>query len=168
MWNPDIAPRMGFEKLARRFGLAKARRMWAAHGERMKDAAAKADRQEAAWAAERHRKGPIVLKDDWIKPQFHISPYTYKAMHASTKPQRGCVGGEALEDEESIRDFLKRNPHCAPQKIVTGDIRSGWSARLERAAVFGRCERAMHQMQANHLLQAAAAEGRQNQPLIAA
>ena len=168
MWNPDIAPRMGFEQLARRFGLAKARRMWEGHAERIKAAEAKAAQQEEDWAAERHRKGPLVLKDDWIKPQFHIAPYTYKAMHASTKPQRGCVGGEALEDEESIRDFLKRNPHCAPQKIVTGDIRSGWSARLERAAVFGRCERAMHQMQANHLLQAAAAEGRQNQPLIAA
>jgi hypothetical protein len=168
MWNPDIAPRMGFEQLARRFGLAKARRMWEAHGERIKAAAAQAAKQEEAWAAERHRKGPIVLKDDWIRPQFHIAPYTFKAMHASTKPQRGCVGGEALEDDETIRDFLKRNPHCAPQKVITGDIRSGWTARLERAAVFGRCERALTQMQANHRLQAAAAEGRQQQPLIAA
>ena len=161
MWDPNIAPRLGFEQLAKRFGLAKARDMWAAHQERVRIAAAKAAKQEAEWAAERRRKGPIVLKDDWIRPAFHIAPYTYKALHNSTKPERGCHGGEVLDDEGSMRDFLKRNPDCAPQKIVTGDIRSGWSKQLERAAVFGRLDRAMVQLQANQRLQAAAAEGQQ-------
>ena len=160
MWNPDIAPQLGFEQLARRFGLAKARRLWEAHGERIRLAAAQAAKQENAWAEERARKGPIVRKDDWIKPAFHIAPYTFKALHNSTKSERGCQGGEALEDETMMRDFLKRNPDCAPQKIITGEIRSGWSAQLERAAVFGRCERAVKHMEINHRLQAAAAEAK--------
>lgn len=161
MWDTNTAPRLGFEQLARRFGVAKARRMWEAHGERIKRAEARAAAQEKAWAEERRRKGPIVLKDDWIKPAFHIAPYTFKALHRSTLPQRGCVGGEVLDDAESMRDFLKRNPDCAPQKVITGDIRSGWSAQIERAAVFGRLDRAMTQLQVNKRLEAAATQGQQ-------
>lgn len=152
---------MGFEQLAKRFGLAKARRLWEAYGQRLQAAQAKAAAQEKRWAEERRRKGPVVLKDDWIRPAYHISPLTFKQLHRSTLPERGCVGGEALQDESYMKDFLKRNPDCAPAKIVTGDIRSGWSAQIERAAVFGRCERAMNHLQINQRLQAAAAEGKQ-------
>ena len=161
MWNPDQAPKLGFEKLAKRFGVHKARRMWEAHGERIRLAAAKAAAQEKAWAEERARKGPIVLKDDWIRPAYHISPYTFKALHRSTLPERGCHGGEALDDESYMRDFLKRNPDCAPQKVITGDIRSGWSKQLEKAAVFGRLEKAMTQLQVNKRLEAAAQQAKQ-------
>lgn len=158
MWNPNNAPRLGFEQLARRFGVAKARAMWDAHNVRLRIAHAKAAAQEKAWAEERARQGPIVLKDDWIRPAYHISPLTYKELHRSTLGERGCVGGEAIDDETMMRDFLKKNPDCAPQKIITGDIRSGWSKQLERAAVFGRCERAMEQVHINRQLQSAAKE----------
>lgn len=164
MWNPDKAPVLGFERLARRHGVAKARRLWEAHKERYRLEHAKAAAQEKTWAEERARKGPIVRKDDWIKPAFHIAPITFQELHRSTLGERGCKGGEALGDEEYMRDFLKRHPECAPQKVVTGDIRSGWSAQLERAAVFGRCERALKHVQINQRLQAAAAQA----PKIAA
>ena len=152
---------MSFERLAKRVGLARARRIWDSHKRRLELAAAKAAADEKKWAEERRRKGPIVLKDDWIKPAYHVAPFTLKALHRSTLGERGCEGGEALHDSSYMRDFLKRNPDCAPQKVITGEIRSGWSARLERAAVFGRCERAMKHMEINHRLQAAAAEGAQ-------
>jgi hypothetical protein len=75
--------------------------------------------------------------------------------------QRGCKGGEVFEDDSFMRDFLKRNPECAPQKIVTGDIRSGWTAALEKAAKEGRMHKAMEMAKVSLTLKQAAEEGRQ-------
>lgn len=157
MWNPDQAPRLGFENLARKYGLNKARAMWAAYQRKLAHDEHQAEQQEKAWAAERHRKGPLVVRNDFdFYPTFHISPLTYKKLHRATLPERGCKGGEALDDSSYMRDFLKRNPECAPQKITTGDIRSGWTAAIERAAIMGRMDRAMTQMRVNHILTEAA------------
>lgn len=165
MWNPDQAPKLSFENLARRFGLAKARRLWAIHELRIKRAEAAAAAQEQAWAAERQRRGPLVVKNDFdFYPTFHISPYTYKALHRSTLPEKGCTGGEALKDKSYMRDFLKRHPECAPPKIVSKEITSGWTAALDAAAQQGKMERALKHALVNRQLETAAAEGRQNQP----
>jgi hypothetical protein len=73
---------------------------------------------------------------------------------------RGCKGGEVFDDTSAMRDFLKRNPDCAPQKVITGDIRSGWTVSLEQAAKEGRMHRALQHAQVSLRLQQAAQEGR--------
>lgn len=159
MWNPDRAPQLSFEKLARRAGLVKARAIWEGHRRRYQAAHAAAAKQEEAAAAERHRRGPAVARNDFdMVPRFHISPLTYKELHRSTLPQSGCKGGEVFDDDEYMRDFIKRHPECAPQKVVTGDIRSGWTGALERAAKEGRMHRAMKFAEVSLRLQRAASE----------
>lgn len=159
MWNPDKAPVLSFEKLAKRVGLIKARAIWDAHRRRYEAHHAQARKQEMAAAAMRHRRGPVVVRNDFdMAPAYHIAPITYKELHRSSLGQRGCKGGEVFESEADMRDFLKRNPECAPQKVVTGDIRSGWTGSLERAAKEGRMHRAMQFAEVSLRLQSAAAQ----------
>lgn len=161
MWNPDQAPQLSFENLAKRFGLEKARRLWRLHELRIRRAAAQAAEQERRWAAQRQQAGRIIVKNDLdMYPKYHLSPYTYKALHRSTLPERGCTGGEALRDESYMKDFLKRNPECAPQKVVSKEITSGWTSQLEAAAKQGKMERAFTHVMTHRQLEAAAAEGR--------
>lgn len=161
MWNPDKAPVFGFEKLARRVGLAKARSIFDAYRRRLELDNHEAAQQEKRAAEERRRRGPVVVKNDFdMRPAYHLAPITFKQLYRSTLGQRGCKGGEVFEDEESMRDFLKRNPDCAPEKVITGDIRSGWTVGLEQAAKEGRMHRAMQQAQVSLRLQLAAREGR--------
>jgi len=160
MWNPDRAPKMGFEQLAKRFGVNKARRIFDAYREKLRLDNHRASQQEAAAAAARARRGPVVVRNDFdFAPAYHITPLTYKQLHRSTLGQRGCKGGEVFDDDEAMRDFLKRNPECAPSKIVTGDIRSGWTSALERAAIEGRMNRALEMAKVSLTLKAAAAQG---------
>jgi hypothetical protein len=162
MWNPNKAPMLGFEQLARRVGLIKARATWAFYQRKLAADNHKAAEQEKRAAEARRRRGPVVVRNDFdMQPAYHIAPLTYKQLHRSTLGQPGCRGGEFFDDESSMRDFLKRNPDCAPQKAVTGDIRSGWTVGLERAAKEGRMHRAMQHAQVSLKLQQAAAEGRQ-------
>lgn len=149
---------MGLEKLCKRYGLHKGRRMWEAHRRRMEIQRHLAAEQEKEAAAARYRQGPLVVKNDFdFMPTIHMSRFTYKEQFRSTLPQKGCTGGEALEDEEYKRDLIKRFPELGPQrKVTTGDIRSGWSAAIERAAVMGRMDRAMTHMRVNHILETAA------------
>jgi len=163
MWNPDKAPTLSFERLARKVGLVKARAIWDAYREKLKREEHEATQQERAWAEQRHRQGPAVVRNDFdFYPMFHVSPLTYKKLHRESLAQRGCRGGEVLDDAEYMKAFLKRNPECAPQRIVTGDIRSGWTAALEQAAKDGKRERFMPVARASAILQAAA----QQQPVI--
>lgn len=163
MWNPDKAPTLSFERLARKVGLVKARAIWDAYKRKLEREEHEATQQERAWAEERHRKGPAVVRNDFdFYPMFHVSPLTYKKLHRESLSQRGCTGGEVLGDAEYMRAFLKRNPECAPQRIVTGDIRSGWTAALEKAAKDGKRERFMPVARASAILAAAA----QQQPSI--
>lgn len=157
MWNPDKAPTLSFEKLARRFGLPKARAIWAMYRQKLAKDEHVATQQETAWAAERHKKGPNVVRNDFdFYPTFHVSPLTFKKLHRETLGLRGCKGGERLDDEDYMKAFLKRNPECAPQKIVTGDIRSGWTAALEQAAQAGKRDRFMPVARASAILAEAA------------
>jgi hypothetical protein len=161
MWNPDKAPVLGFDKLARRVGLAKARAIFAAYREKLRIDNARADQQEKRAAEMRRKRGPVVVRNDFdFRPAYHLAPLSFKQLHRSTLGMRGCKGGEVLDDEEYMRDFLKRNPNCAPEKIVTGDIRGGWTPALEQAAKEGRMHRALHQAQVSLRLQHAAQEGR--------
>lgn len=157
MWNPDTAPTLSFERLAQRFGLVKARAIWDKYRQKLARDEHVATQQERAWAAERHRRGPNVVRNDFdFYPTFHISPLTYKKLHRETLSLRSHKGGERLDDEDYMKAFLKRNPECAPQRIVTGDIRSGWTAQLEAAALQGKRERFMPVMRASAILDAAA------------
>jgi hypothetical protein len=151
---------MGFEQLARRFGVQKARRIFDAYREKLRIDNHKATQQEIAAAAARARRGPVVVRNDFdFAPAYHITPLTYKQLHRSTLGQRGCKGGEVFDDDEAMRDFLKRHPECAPQKMVTGDIRSGWTSALDRAAKEGRMHRALEMAKVSLTLKQAAQEG---------
>jgi len=161
MWNPNRAPKMGFEQLARRVGVLKARRIFDAYREKLRIDNHNATQLEIKAAAQRARRGPIVVRNDFdFAPAYHITPLTYKQLHRSTLGERGCKGGEVFDDDEAIRDFLKRHPECAPQKIVTGDIRGGWTRSLEQAAQEGRMHRAMQMAKVSLTLKQAAEEGR--------
>jgi len=162
MWNPDRAPVLGFDKLARRVGVIKARSIFAAYAEKLRLENVRVTQLEQKAAAIRHRRGPAVVRNDFdMRPAYHMAPLTYKQLHRSTLGQRGCKGGEVFDDDGAMRDFLKRHPECAPQKIVTGDIRSGWTAALEKAAKEGRMHQAMKMATVSLTLQKAAEEGRQ-------
>lgn len=161
MWNPDKAPVLGFEKLARRVGLHKARRIFDAYREKLRIDNAKAAFQEKRAAELRRQRGPVVVRNDFdFMPAYYMAPLTYKQLHRSTLGERDCKGGEVFDDESVMRDFLKRNPDCAPEKIVTGKIQGGWTDALERAAKEGRMHRAMQHAQVSVKLQRAAQEGR--------
>jgi len=161
MWNPDKAPVMGFENLARHRGVAKARAIFAAYKEKLRLDNVKAAAQEKRAADLRRARGPLVVRNDFdFAPAYHMAPLTYKQLHRSTLGERGCTGGEVFDDEESMRDFLKRNPDCAPQQIVSGKIQGGWVPSLDRAAKEGRMHRALQYAQASLRLQHAAQEGR--------
>lgn len=161
MWNPDRAPKLGFEKLAKRIGLHKARRQFEAYAEKLRIDNARVTQLEKRAAEIRARRGPAVVRNDFdMRPAYHIAPLTYKQLYRSTLGQRGCKGGEVFDDEEAMRDFLKRHPECAPQKIITGDIRSGWTPALEQAAKEGRMHQAMQFAKVSLTLQKAAEEGR--------
>lgn len=159
MWNPDREPKLSFEKLAKRVGVIKARAMWEAHRQRYLAHHAQARKQEERAAAARHRRGAVVVRNDFdMVPFFYGAPITYKELYRSTLGQRGCKGGEVFEDDGYMKDFIKLNPNCAPPKIVTGDIRSGWTPALERAAAEGRINRVRQFAETSLRLQAAAAE----------
>jgi hypothetical protein len=161
MWNPDKAPVLGFEKLARRVGLAKARAIFDAYREKLRLDNAKAALQEKRAAELRRKRGPVVVRNDFeFMPAYHMAPLTYKQLHRSTLGERGCKGGEVFDEPEMMRDFLKRNPDCAPEKIVTGKIQGGWTASLEHAAKEGRMHRALQLARTSLKLQQAAEEGR--------
>lgn len=161
MWNPNKAPVLGFEKLARRVGLHKARRIFDAYREKLRIDNAKAALQEKRAAELRRQRGPVVVRNNFdFMPAYYMAPLTYKQLHRSTLGERGCKGGEVFDDESVMRDFLKRNPDCAPEKIVTGKIQGGWTDALERAAKEGRMHRAMQHAQVSLKLQRAAQEGR--------
>ena len=161
MWNPDKAPALGFDKLARRVGLAKARAIFAAYKAKLEADNHAATLQEKRAAELRARRGPVVVRNDFdFAPAYHMAPLTYKQLHRSTLGQRGCKGGEIFDDAEMMRDFLKRNPDCAPQKVVTGKIQGGWSSALEQAAKEGRMHRAMEMAKTSLKLKQAAQEGR--------
>lgn len=161
MWNPDKAPVLGFDKLARKVGLVKARAIFDAYREKLRLDNAKAALQEKRAAALRRQRGPVVVRNDFeFMPAYHMAPLTYKQLHRSTLGERGCKGGEVFDDAEMMRDFLQRNPDCAPQQVVSGKIQGGWTASLEQAAKEGRMHRALHLAQTSLKLQRAAAEGR--------
>lgn len=161
MWNPDKAPVLGFEKLAKRVGLHKARAIFAAYQRKLEIDNHHAAQQEKRAAELRRKRGPVVVRNDFdMAPAYHIAPLTYKQLYRSTLGERGCKGGKVFDDETMLKDFLKRNPDCAPQKVITGDIRSGWTAALEQAAKEGRMHRAMQFAKVSVQLQKAAEEGR--------
>ena len=161
MWNPDKAPTLGFEQLARKVGLVKARASFAAYRAKLEADNRRAAMQEKRAAELRRARGPLVVRNDFeFMPAYHMAPLTYKQLHRSTLGERGCRGGEVFDDPEMMRDFLKRNPDCAPEKIVTGKIQGGWTASLEHAAKEGRMHRAMQMAQTSLRLQQAAQEGR--------
>lgn len=161
MWNPDKAPVLGFERLARKVGLVKARAIFAAYRAKLEADNHRAAMQEKRAAELRRARGPLVVRNDFdFAPAYHMAPLTYKQLHRSTLGERGCKGGEVFDDESAMRDFLKRNPDCAPEKIVTGKIQGGWTASLEQAAKEGRMHRAMQMAKTSLRLQQAAQEGR--------
>jgi len=162
MWNPDKAPVMGFENLARHRGVAKARAIFAAYKEKLRLDNVKAALQEKRAAELRRQRGPLVVRNDFdMMPMFHLAPLSWKQVYRSEIDENGnFVGDRQLYDKGTLKDFLKRNPDCAPQQIVSGKIQGGWVPSLDRAAKEGRMHRALQYAQASLRLQHAAQEGR--------
>lgn len=160
MWNPD---RYGglLEKLSRKYGLPKARRIIAAYQEKLRIDNAIATQQEKKAAAQRRKRGPVVVRNDFdLMPIFHCAPISYKQIHRSEIENGQFVGDRNLFDDTERKRILAKYPELAPQKVITGDIRSGWTAALEQAAKEGRMHRAMQFAKVSVQLQKAAEEGR--------
>jgi hypothetical protein len=103
MWNPDKAPALGFESLARRVGVYKARAIFAAYREKLRIDNVRVTKLEQAAAAARARRGPAVVKNDFeMMPAYHLAPLTFKQLHRSTLGQRGCKGGEVFDDDNDM------------------------------------------------------------------
>jgi hypothetical protein len=161
MYQVDVAPRMSFEHLARRFGVSKARDILRRYEDRLRRDEHVSTKQEERAAAIRHRRGPMVLKDDDIVPDFQISALGFKKLWRETWA-KGGKGGENLQDDDYMRAFLKKNPACAMPRYVTGKIRSGWTAQLEHASRLGKMERALPIFRASEII----ADAAKQQPLI--
>jgi len=161
MWNPDKAPALGFDKLARRVGLHKARRIFDAYREKLRIDNAKATLQEKRAAELRARRGPVVVRNDFeFMPLFHAAPLSYKQIHRSEIENGQFVGDRNLFDPRELKRILAKYPEMAPQKVVTGKIQGGWSSALEQAAKEGRMHRAMEMAKTSLKLKHAAQEGR--------
>lgn len=157
MWNPDTAPRMGLEHLAKRFGLSRARDILERYRDRLRRDEYVSTKQEEKAAAIRHKRGPIVVKDDDIVPDFQVSALGFKKLWRETWG-KGGKGGENLLDDDYMRAWLKKNPQCAMPRHVTGQIRSGWTQRLEAAAALGKRERLMTMARASQIIADAAGQ----------
>lgn len=142
MWNPDVEPTFGFARYARLHGLSKARdwllRLEYEHKRQKMEAHA----IELALAKDAERRGPNKICEEMgdAEVSWQMAKYSYWELNRSSVHERGCVGGELMNDSDYMRYFLKTNPECA-RKNVSGKIMGGWNPRLEAAAAEGKQQR---------------------------
>jgi hypothetical protein len=130
MYQTEFAPTFSLEQAARVMGLAQARRLWDYYALMDKKRDAEAVIAEEIMAREAAKKKYIVNEELGGEVAFRMAPKTYLDLWRSSLPEKGCSGGELLEDENYMRWFLKRNPQC---RIASGSgkIVSGWTPEVE-------------------------------------
>jgi hypothetical protein len=140
MWQTDTEPTHSFAKLARQVGVKKARMQWEFYAEQHRKGQIEAhviEQLQAREAAKRDYRWNDIIEGEPVA-RFHAR--TYMDLYRASLPQRGCKGGEYLNDEDFMKFFLKRNEQCAI-KAKSPHIRDGWTPALEHAAFEGRKER---------------------------
>lgn len=140
MWDPNAEPVASFEEAAKVLGLHRARRLWAYYDVQWKKKEQEADAIELALAQRAAKKDYVWNDEIGGAPVARYAPHTYLKLWRASLPQKGCTGGEYLEDEDYMRYFLKHNPQCAV-KARSPHIRGAWTPALERAAWQGKRER---------------------------
>lgn len=132
MYQPDIAPAFGFEQAAQTLGLARARRLWDWYALQDKKRDAEAVALEDCMARDAAKRDYIVNEELGGQIEWRMSPKSYVDIYRASLPEKGCTGGELLEDEHYMKWWLKRNPQC---RIMSGSgkIQSGWTPQTEAA-----------------------------------
>lgn len=130
MYDPNIAPTASFEDAAQALGVHRARSLWAAYDVHWKQQEQEADAIELCMARDASKKTYIVNEELGGAPEWRMAPHTYLKYHRASLPQKGCNGGEFLDDTDFMRYFLKRFPQC---KITAGSgkIMSGWTPQKD-------------------------------------
>lgn len=140
MWDPNTAPTASFEEAAKVLGLKRARSLWAYYDLQWKRKEQEADAIELALAQRAQAKDYVWNEEIGGAPVARYAPHTYLKLWRASLPQKGCSGGEYLEDEDYMKYFLKTNPQCAVN-ARSPHIRGAWTPALERAAWQGKQER---------------------------
>lgn len=156
MWQTDLEPTHSFAALARKVGLQKARLQWSFYEAQHKKGQIEAhviEQLQAREAAKRNYKWNDIIEGEPVA-RFHAR--TYMDLYRASLPQKGCTGGEYLNDEDFMKFFLARNEQCRI-KATSPHIRDGWTPSLENAAFEGKRQReARIAAQAGLLTEAAA------------
>lgn len=156
MWQTDLEPTHSFADLARKVGLQRARLQWAFYGDQHRKGQIEAHVIEQCMAREAAKKDYRWNEILDAEPVARFHAKTYTDLYRASLPQKGCVGGEYLNDEDFMKFFLKRNEQCAI-KAKSPHIKDGWTPALERAAFEGKAQReARLAAQANLITEAAA------------
>lgn len=137
MWDSNVQPTASFEDAARVLGVNRARRLWAYYDVAWKRKEQEADAIEAALAKQAERKNYVWNETIGGEPVARMAPHTYLKLWRASLPQKGCTGGEYLEDEDYMRYFLKKNEACRV-KVRSPKIQGGWSPALELAKFEGQ------------------------------
>lgn len=140
MWQTDIEPTHSFAALARQVGVQKARLQWRFYEEQHRKGQIEAHVIEQCMAREAAKKDYRWNEIIDAEPVARFHARTYTELYRASLPQKGCTGGEYLNDEDFMKFFLKRNEQCA-LKAKSPHIRDGWTPSLEHAAFEGRRER---------------------------
>ena len=140
MWQTDLEPTHSFADLARKVGLQRARLQWAFYGDQHRKGQIEAHVIEQCMAREAAKKDYRWNEIIDAEPVARFHAKTYTDLYRASLPQKGCVGGEYLNDEDFMKFFLKRNEQCAI-KAKSPHIKDGWTPALERAAFEGKQQR---------------------------
>jgi hypothetical protein len=130
MYETGFQPEFSFERAAQTLGLSRARDLWEGYKllERKRDVEAIA--MEECMARDAARRDYRVNEELGGAPQWRLAPKTYLDLYRQSLPEKGCMGGEFLDDGSYMKWWLKRNPQC---RITarSGVIMSGWTPQVE-------------------------------------
>lgn len=163
MWQQDIQPQFSFERAAQVMGVHRARELWDGYRFMELRKAQEADALEQAMAGKAEKRGYIVNEElGDAAPEWRMAPWSFVRLWRASMNEKGCHGGEFLDDSHYMRWFLKKNPAL---RIMarSGNIVSGWTAAVEdrhhlihfeRARKQGEVQRAFELQQRGGLIAA--------------
>lgn len=132
MYQTDIAPTFGFEEAARVLGVARARRLWDWYALEDKRRDAEAVALEECLARDASKRNYIVNEELGGQAEWRMSNKSYVDLYRASLNEKGCRGGEFLEDDGFMKWWLKRNPQCRVMS-GSGKVMSGWTRARESA-----------------------------------
>lgn len=127
MWSDQHAPTLSLGELSDRLGRP-FREVKAAVEARWKRMQAAAEKQELKAAAARHRRGPAKVNEEIgeARPLHMMSRLRFIELYRATLIEKGCQGGELLNDEDFTRFLLKKLPHLRFE-MAKAQNRIGWT-----------------------------------------